>query len=88
MRFQGTNKRPAEGEELNDFVTKAVKEIIKSNNLVIAKAKTTPDQKKSSKNSTLKTSILGKNNITPAGSGGMKRECQKKSQRQNRDYIR
>ena len=43
VRFQGTNKRPAEGKELNVFVTNAVKEIIKSNHLVKAKAETTPD---------------------------------------------
>ena len=37
-RFHVTNNSPAEGKELNNFVTNAVKEIIKSNNLVKAKA--------------------------------------------------
>ena len=38
IRFQGTNKRPDEGEELNALVTSAVKEILKSNKRVKSKA--------------------------------------------------
>ena len=30
VRFQGAKKRPAEGEDMNDLVTNAVKEVLKS----------------------------------------------------------
>ena len=39
VRFQGTNKRPAKGEELNDLVTRSVKEILKPNKRVKSNAK-------------------------------------------------
>ena len=38
VRFQGTMKRPAKGEELNALVTNALKEIIKSNRRLKYKA--------------------------------------------------
>ena len=39
VRFQGTNKSPAEGEDLNSLVVNAVEEILKSNKLLKAKDK-------------------------------------------------
>ena len=38
MRFQGFNKRPSEGQELNALVANLVKEVLKSNKRAKAKA--------------------------------------------------
>ena len=38
VKSQGTNKRPAKDEELNDLVTRSVKEILKPNKSVKSKA--------------------------------------------------
>ena len=37
VRFQGAKKRPAEGEEINDIVSNAVKKVLKNNKCLKAK---------------------------------------------------
>ena len=38
VRFQGAKKRPAEGKDLNYLVSNAVKEVLKNNKILKAKA--------------------------------------------------
>ena len=47
-----------------------------------------PAQRKTRRTSTVKTSILEKNDITPTGIRKMKRKCQVKPRTQNNNYVR
>ena len=85
MRFQGTKKLPTEGQDLNALVANTVKEVIKQKKCAEATAEHDYGMEKEPEKFNSKSLSTEKNEKTPAVIGKVKRKCEEKAQRQDKD---